>query len=91
MNWLLCFIILLLMLVSATAFASVVAVGKYKRGRVLTPFNIVFGGVFLSVFISLLPIYSDMLSSSAGSVLKVIAFSLHNTDSYIHQIILILP
>lgn len=78
MNWLLCFIILLLMLVSATAFASVVAVGKYKRGRVLTPFNIIFGGVFLSVFISLLPIYSDMLSSSTGSVLKVIAFSLHN-------------
>lgn len=78
-NWFLSFAISLIALISAIVFAVVVAAGKYKRGRVLTPFNIVFGGVFISVFICLLPIYNSILANTTSSLLKTIAFSLHNT------------
>ena len=79
MEWLLSFAISLLVLIAAIVFAVIVSVGKYKRGRVLTPFNIVFGGVFISVFICLLPIYNGILADTTDSVLKTVIFSLHTT------------
>ncbi len=79
MDWLLSFSISLLVLTAAIIFAVIASVGKYKRGRVLTPFNIVFGGVFISVVICLLPIYNGILSDTTDSILKTVAFSLHNT------------
>ena len=79
MNWFLCFAISIIAFICSIIFAIFVGVGKYKRGRVLTPLNIVFGGVFISVFICLLPIYNSVLSSTTNSVLKTVAFSLHNT------------
>ena len=78
-NWFLSFVISIIALACSIIFAICVGAGKYKRGRVLTPFNIVFGGVFISVFICLLPIYNSILSETTNSVLKTIAFSLHNT------------
>ncbi len=80
MHWLFYYVLSLLVLVSAIVFAVAVSVGRYKRGRVLTPFNIVFGGVFLAVFVCLLPIFSGILADHGMySVLKTVAFSLHNT------------
>lgn len=78
-NWFLSFVISIIALACSIIFAIFVGAGKYKRGRVLTPFNIMFGGVFISVFICLLPIYNSILSETTNSVLKTIAFSLHNT------------
>ncbi len=60
--------------------AIILRFSKYKRGRViLTPFHAVFAGVFISVFICLLPIYSSIFEGVADSVIKTIAFALHNT------------
>lgn len=78
MSWLWCLGGSVIALVLSVAFA-VVRASKYKRGGVLTPFNIVFGGVFVAVFACLLPIYDGILADTAGGSLKTIAFSLHNT------------
>ena len=79
MSWFWCFLISMISLVLTAIFAVFVSIGKYKRGRVLTPFNIAFGGVFISVFICLLPIYSVELAKTTTSVFHIVVFSLHNT------------
>ena len=79
LSWLFSFVISIVTLVCSIIFAIFLGAGKYKRGRALTPFNVVFGGVFISVFICLLPIYNSILSETANSVLKTVAFSLYNT------------
>ena len=79
MNWFLWFVISVIALACSIIFAIFVGAGKYKRGRVLTPFNIMFGGVFISVFFCLLPIYNSLLSETTNSVLNIVVFSLHNT------------
>lgn len=79
MDWFLCFVISIIVLVFSVVFAVFLGYGKYHRGRVITPFNIVFGGVFISVFICLLPIYSSILFGTTNSFLKTVVFSLYNT------------
>ena len=79
MSWYICMAISLLVLIFAILFAAIVYSGKYKRGRILTPFNILFGGLFTAVFISLLPVYGGILSGMTNSRLKTVAFALHNT------------
>ena len=82
-SWFWSFIISIIALACSIIFAIFVGAGKYKRGRVvLTPFNIVFGGVFISIFICLLPIYNSILSETTNSVLKAIMFSLHSTFQF---------
>lgn len=78
MDWIICFLLSVSVLVFSVVFAVVVSAGKYKRGRVLTPFNIVFGGVFISVFICLLPINRGILAGTTSVILKTVTFSLHN-------------
>lgn len=79
MNWYLGFAAVLCILSAAAAAAIAISLGKHRGSRVLTLFNIVFAGVFLSVFVCLLPIYSEILSDTTDRTLKTIAFSLHNT------------
>lgn len=81
MDWFWCCVFSWIVLISAIIFA-VAAAGKYKRGRVLTPFNIVVGGVFISVFICLLPINHSILANTTSSVLKTVVFSLYNTFQF---------
>ena len=64
MNWYLGFAAILCILFAAAAAAITISLGKHRGSRVLTPLNIIFGGVFLSVFVCLLPIYSEILSGT---------------------------
>lgn len=78
MDWLIGLIVSAAVLLAAIVMAVLLAAGKYKRGRLATPFNVLFGGLFVSVFIGLLPIYSSMFSGDAYAALKTTMFSLHN-------------
>ena len=79
MNWIIYFVILIFELTLTICYATFVGGGKYKRDRVLTPLNILWVGVFISVFTCLLPIYNEILSGTAGRLLKTISFTLHST------------
>lgn len=79
MGWTIGFTVSILVLSAALATAVSLGVGKYKSGRICTPFNVLFGGLFISVFISMLPIYYGILHNDSNSTLKTIMFSLHNT------------
>ncbi len=79
MRWYLGFSIAMLVLAAATAAAIASSRSTRVRRRTLKPFHYVFGGVFLSVFILMLPIYSELLAGTSSRWLKTVAFSLHNT------------
>lgn len=66
-------------MLAAVAIAILLGAGKYRRGRIVTPFHVLIGGVFLAVFLCMLPIYRATLSGESASILKTILFSLHNT------------
>lgn len=78
MNWIICFALSMTLLVTAILFAVIVGM-KYKRGRVLTPFKIIFGGMFISVFICMLPVFYETMGDSSSRILKAAAYSFHNT------------
>ncbi len=79
MDWIICFFIAVAVIIAAVSYAAAIGAGKYKRGRILTPFHVLFAGLFASVFICQLPIYAEIVSSSPAVTLETIAFSLHNT------------
>ncbi|MCH5191533.1 MAG: hypothetical protein J1F23_05145 [Oscillospiraceae bacterium] len=79
MGWTIGIILSASVLLASILIAILLGVGKYRPGRISTPFNVFFGGVFISVFICLLPIYHNMLLESAYNTLKTVMFSLHNT------------
>lgn len=79
MTWLVGLIISILILLAAVATAVLLGMGKYKRRQIFTPFNVLFGGLFISVFICMLPIYNDILQYDSYNILKTIMLSLHNT------------
>ncbi len=80
MDWMICFFIAISVLALAVFIAVALGIGKYKRGRVLSPLNVLFAGLFISVFVSLLPLYKEIIGPEAyESRLKAVAFSLHNT------------
>lgn len=78
-NWYLGFAGSLLVLIGAVICAVALSVGKARGGRTLTPFHLLFAGVFLSVFVCMLPIYGKLLEGTTNHALKTVAFSLHNT------------
>ena len=61
MIWLIFYLISLSILVLAVIIAIASGLGKYKIGRVVTPFNIMFGGVFLSTFMLIIPIQDSLV------------------------------
>ncbi len=78
MIWTVCFTLAVVVVAAAAAVAIVLGAGKYKRGRVLTPFNVLFGGLFISVMLMLAPIYGEIIETPEFHPLKVFLFSLHN-------------
>ena len=76
--WTFCYFLSVGIIAAAAAFAIALAAGKYRRGRVFTPFNVMFGGLFLAVVVCLLPIYAGIVGETPFQRLKVLAFSLHN-------------
>ncbi len=78
MNWLVYFLIAMAVLVFFLLRAVAAGAMKYKD-RVLTPFRLVCVGVFLSVFLCLLPIHLDIFRDTSNSTLKAVLFSLQST------------
>lgn len=79
MNWNICFSISVLIAAASIAAAIVSAKAKRKHGKLLTPFNILFGGMFAAAFVLALPIFGESAEKSITGVLKTIFLSLHGT------------
>ena len=83
MKWIICFSISMAIFAAAIIYAILKAVGKYKRGRILTPFNVLFFGIFLSSFTAVIPIYGEIISQGADNafirIWETFTFSLHHT------------
>lgn len=73
------FMLSVMVLIFAIGWAVCVKKMKYKRGRLLTPFNIVFGGVSLSAMLLFIPIYSQMFENAEYGIGKMFLLSIHNT------------
>lgn len=78
MIWNSCFIISIIILFSAILYAGIVT-KKYESGRILTPFNTVFLGVFLALFAGMVPIFVPMLEGESGFLLKLVTFDFLTT------------
>ncbi len=74
MIWYLCFGASVGILLAAVIYA-LTALKRYKSGQILTPFNTVFAGMFLAVFIGLIPPFCSMLEGEAAFGLKVCMFN----------------
>ncbi len=79
MIWYVCFAVAVIALAAGIAAAAILHFGNRLRGRVLTPFHAIVIGVFVSVFVCMLPVYSATLNGSQDQVRKTIVFSLHHT------------
>ena len=79
MIWTICFAISLSIAAIAIALSIFLAAAKRRGDRLFTPINILLGGVFVSVFVSVLPIYAEETADVSFSVIKTILFSLHST------------
>ena len=78
MIWSICFAASALILIAAVVYA-LTALKRYKSGQILTPFNTVFAGMFLAVFIGLIPPFCSMLEGEATFALKVCMFNVIQT------------
>ncbi len=79
MIWTVCFIISISVIVFAAVMALMLRNGKYKSGRVLTPFNMMFGGVFISALLLLIPVQNSLISAEVHSTFQTFLFSLFST------------
>ncbi len=66
-------------LVTAIAVSVSLLVRRYESKRIVTPFNALFVGVFLSVFTALIPALNETLHEYSSNAFRVILFSLHET------------
>ncbi len=79
MIWYVCFFAAV-GIAAVTVLAAVLsAVSNRKDGRLLPPIQVLFAGIFLSVAVSFLPIYTEIVGDSSCRVLKVLVYSVHNT------------
>ena len=78
MIWNICFIISIIILFLAVCHAEN-ARKRYKSGRILTPFNTIFAGVFLAVFVGMIPMFVTMLAEESGFLLKLCMFDILQT------------
>ena len=60
-------------------FYALTAARKYKSGQILTPFHTVFAGIFLAVYIGLIPTFAATLEGEPGFLLKVGLFDVLQT------------
>ena len=74
MIWYLCFGASVGILLIAVIYA-LTALKRYKSGQILTPFNTIFAGMFLAVFIGLIPPFCAMLEGESTFALKVCMFN----------------
>lgn len=76
---LVCLIISFAVIIISALLAFSTSAGKYKRGRIFTPLNIVLTGAILAVFIGLIPIYIQTVDNTKYHFLETLLFSALNT------------
>ena len=79
MNWIICFVIGLIVIAMAVAAAIRFRHAHRKDKRFFTAIQILFAGVFCSAFFCLLPVYYQVHRDATGSILKTVMSSLHTT------------
>ncbi len=79
MHWTLFLVLALAVLAAAILSALLPSLRRCRRGRLLTPYRMVFGGVCLAVFLSLIPVYLSLMADTTDSGLKAVLLALHNT------------
>ncbi len=79
MNYQVFFIIAMAVLSAGLFLAVLSALVRGRKVRVITPFHLFFGGVFLSVLIALMPVYYDITVREGNSPLRVFFFALFST------------
>lgn len=70
MIWNVCFAGSVIVLLAAVMYA-LTAARRYKSGQILTPFHTIFAGMFLAVYISLIPVFAAELEGESGFLLKL--------------------
>lgn len=78
MIWTVCFIISASIL-AASVLYILAAMRKYKSGRILRPFHVIFAGVFAAVLAGLMPVMANMFEGQAGSIIKICLFDVLQT------------
>ncbi len=78
MIWTVCFTLSLTVLFTS-AFYAWNGIRNYNSKKVCTPFNILFVGLFLSVFVVFIPAYAIMLKGESGFLFKVCVFDILGT------------
>lgn len=73
MIWNLCFFTSLAVL-SVSVIYFFYSTGKYKSGRLLTPFHTLFAGTFGSVYVSLIPVFAASLDGEYAFFTKLVLF-----------------
>ena len=81
MNWWICFILAVASL-AGSAVMAVQAARKPRKSGAARPMNILFAGVLVTTFISMLPLYREIIGETAEHGLKTVLFSLHNTFQF---------
>lgn len=78
MMWNVCFIASILVLVLALLY---IGIGRKKNRRrgMLTPYHTIFFGVFLAVYIGLIPVFALRLEEESAFLLKLFAFNILQT------------
>lgn len=79
MAWSICLILATVIFLLAFIFAVGVRKTRYKRGRIRTSFNLIFGGVTIASVVMFLPIYANIFASDKFGGWKTILLSIHNT------------
>lgn len=74
MIWNICFAASVIILVAAIAL-TLYRTSKNKGGKLLSPFNVIFAGVFLSVFTGLIPVEASLLTGETWVLLKLLLFN----------------
>ncbi len=79
MSWIICLALAAAVLSGTAVKAHLLKRSQYNQRRIITPFNLIFCGVFISGAILFLPVYAEVFSGEPFCLIKTILLSLHNT------------
>lgn len=79
MNWLGFFLAAMIVLAAAVFCAVLMQTKKDRRGKLLTPIKMLFGGMFLATLLVFCPVYRQTIGEDDFAGLKAVLLALHNT------------
>ncbi len=77
MDWKTFFYVALAILLGSIAFSFVLSRIRYKSGRIVTPFNVLFVGVILSALTLFLPVYITTFRTTNAGAFEAVFVSIH--------------